>query len=69
MNNYGNRLSETTILGNIPSSAKLKSSIYTNARNAIIYYSAEENATVDSQSWKTEVEDFESVKSFKIAGT
>lgn len=69
INNYREKMSSMMILGSIPSDAKLKSAISVNMENAVVYYSEEENATADSESWKTEVTTFDNIKTFKIVGT
>lgn len=66
INNYSNDLLEVAILGNIPNSAKFKSVISTDLNGSTVYYSEEENATINSQNWKTEIENLDSIKSFKI---
>lgn len=69
INNYGDKLTQNTVIGNVPEGGVLKSAITTNMENAIVYYSEEINPSVDSESWKTELKNLENVKSFKIVGT
>lgn len=66
INNYENALSNEAIVGTIPQEAILSSEIATNIKDAKVYYSEEENPQVDSDSWKTEAQNLESLKSFKI---
>lgn len=68
INNYGEKLTGTTIIGNIPNAAILKS-ITPEIKNAVVYYSEETNPSIDSESWKTEVSSLDKIKSFKIVGT
>lgn len=67
INNYGEKLTGTTIIGNIPNGAILKS-ITPEIKNAVVYYSEEINPSIDSESWKTEVSSLDKIKSFKIVG-
>lgn len=69
INNYGDKLTQNTVIGNVPEGGALKSAVTTNMKDAVVYYSEETNPSVDSESWKTEVANLENVKSFKIAGT
>lgn len=66
INNYEETLSNMILLGTIPLGAELKSFVSVNIKNANIYYSEEENASADSESWKTEVAELNNIKSFKI---
>jgi len=69
INNYGAVLSNGVIIGTIPAGATLKSAITTNTENDVVYYSEEINPSANSESWKTEVTDLSSVKTFKIEKT
>ena len=69
INNYGDKLTQNTVIGNVPEGGALKSAVTTNMKDAVVYYSEETNPSVDSESWKTEVANLENVKSFKIVGT
>lgn len=66
INNYGDKLTQNIIIGNIPEKAVLKSAITISIENAVVYYSEETNPSADSESWKTEVTSLDNIKSFKI---
>lgn len=66
MNNYGDKLTQNTVIGNVPEGGALKSEVTTNMKDAVVYYSEETNPSVDSESWKTEIASLDNVKSFKI---
>lgn len=66
MNNYGDKLTQNTVIGNVPEGGALKSEVITNMKDAVVYYSEETNPSVDSESWKTEIASLDNVKSFKI---
>lgn len=65
MNNYGDKLTDLAIIGNIPNGGSLKS-VTPDIKDAVVYYSEETNPSVNSESWKTEVTSLDNIKSFKI---
>ena len=64
INNYGEKLTNSTLLVNIPENAALNSAVLTNVENAQVYYSEDLNAS--QESFSTEVADFSNVKAVKI---
>lgn len=66
INNYGDILSNGTIIGTVPEEATLKTEIKTNIKNAEIYYSEETNPSIDSENWETDITDLSKVKAFKV---
>lgn len=68
INNYDDVMTDQTILGTIPAEAVLSSEVTTNIKDAVVYYSEEENASKESESWKTKADSLEKIKSFKIEG-
>lgn len=65
MNNYGDKLTDLAIIGNVPNGGSLKS-VTPDIKDAVVYYSEETNPSVNSESWKTEVTSLDNIKSFKI---
>lgn len=65
MNNYGDKLTDLSIIGNVPNGGSLKS-VTPDIKDAVVYYSEETNPSVSSESWKTEVTSLDNIKSFKI---
>ena len=81
INNYDESISKSVIVGNIPAEGTwsdgeqsanisfqsvLASSINVTKTGARIYYSEDDKATKDSNSWQENIDDLEKVKSFKI---
>lgn len=64
INNYGEKITNTTLMGNIPVGTNLKTALQTNLDNASIYYATKENPTVEE--WIDVIEDYTTVKAFKI---
>ena len=81
VNNYDNNTDNTVIIGkmlnvgeheyngeteNVTFETKLINAINVSTSNARVYYSQDINATKDSDTWTENVEDFSSIKAFKI---
>ena len=81
INNYDENISDSVIVGNIPSAGTwsegeqsanisfqsiLASEISVTKEGAKIYYSEDDKATKDSNSWKEKLDDISKAKSFKI---
>ncbi|MDO5555887.1 MAG: SdrD B-like domain-containing protein [Clostridia bacterium] len=66
INNNGEKIDNINILGTIPQGVNLKSRVTTNLENAAMYYSEEENATPESNTWVNAVESYNNIKAFKI---
>ena len=78
INNYDNPIDEIVMIGNLAEeseeSAELKSNFKANLINGLdidqenvkVYYSEKENATEQDDTWNETVEDWSSIKSFKI---
>ena len=81
MNNYENDISNISLIGKFPENIteninneefkatcgmKLVGNIVSIGKAAKIYYSEDVNATKDSDTWQETVEDFSTIKSFKV---
>ncbi len=65
INNYGEKIEGTNIIGKVSEGTVLTGALAT-VEGGIVYYSEEESPAVDSESWKTNVTNFNNIKSFKI---
>ena len=65
INNYGEKIEGTNIIGKLSEGTVLTGALAT-VEGGIVYYSEEESPAVDSESWKTNVTNFNNIKSFKI---
>ena len=65
INNYGDKINGTNIIGKVSEGTTLTGAV-AEVEGATIYYSEEESPAVDSESWKTNVTNFNNIKSFKI---
>lgn len=64
INNNGQKIENTNIIGNLPNGLILNSELATNSENAKIYYTNKEEPTAED--WAETVESLNSVKAFKI---
>lgn len=81
INNYENDISNVSLVGKFPENVtenindeefkatfgmRLVENIVSTGKTAKIYYSEDVNATKDSETWQETVEDFSTIKSFKV---
>lgn len=65
INNYGDKLEDVSLIGKVSEGTVLTGAV-TTVEGGTVYYSEEENPTADSESWKTNVTNYDNIKSFKI---
>ena len=66
INNNGKKVTSANIIGTLGKGIILNSEVSTNINNINIYYSSEENAKENSNSWTNTIEDYSKIKAFKI---
>lgn len=66
INNNGKKVTSANIIGTLGKGIILNSEFSTNINNINIYYSSEENAKENSNSWTNTIEDYSKIKAFKI---
>ena len=66
INNNGKKVTSANIIGTLGKGIILKSEVSANINNINIYYSSEENAKENSNSWTNTIEDYSKIKAFKI---
>lgn len=66
INNNGKKVTSANIIGTLGKGIILNSEVSKNINNINIYYSSEENAKENSNSWTNTIEDYSKIKAFKI---
>lgn len=67
INNFGESISNINVIGKIAEGTLLKEAITTSIPGVIISYSEESAPDTNSASWKTQVENYNNIKSFKLS--
>ena len=66
INNNGQKITNGNVIGTLSEGMILDSAITTDIEGANVFYSTEENAKEDSDSWTKNVEDYARIKCFKV---
>ena len=74
VNNYEGNMTDVTIVGKIPGieegvatfEMSLAEMISVEGKGANVYYTEDINATAESNTWRTEVEDITKVRAYKV---
>lgn len=67
INNFGEEITNVNIIGKIPTGETLTEGITISTEGTTVYYTEEEDPSVETETWQTEVTDYSKIRAYKIS--